>query len=32
VVLSYLAVTPSLDNVAAIETLAAALHPEAFAQ
>lgn len=32
VVLSYLAVTPSLDNAAAIETLAAALHPEAFAQ
>ena len=31
VVLSYLAVTPSLDNAAAIETLAAALHPEAFA-
>lgn len=32
VVLSYLAVTPSLDNAQAIETLAAALHPEAFAQ
>lgn len=32
VVLPYLAVTPSLDNAAAIETLAAALHPEAFAQ
>ncbi|QMV63384.1 ABC transporter substrate-binding protein [Pseudomonas berkeleyensis] len=32
VVLSYLAVTPSLDNAAAIETLAAALHPEVFAQ
>ncbi|MFY1020156.1 ABC transporter substrate-binding protein [Ectopseudomonas khazarica] len=31
VVLPYLAVTPSLDNAAAIETLAAALHPEAFA-
>lgn len=31
VVLSYLAVTPSLDNAAAIETLAAALHPEVFA-
>ncbi len=32
VVLPYLAVTPSLDNAAAIETLAAALHPEAFDQ
>lgn len=32
VVLSYLAVTPSLDNAAAIETLAAALHPEVFAE
>ncbi|VXD04646.1 Iron ABC transporter substrate-binding protein [Pseudomonas sp. 8Z] len=32
VVLPYLAVTPSLDNAAAIETLAAALHPEAFAR
>lgn len=32
VVLPYLAVTPSLDNAQAIETLAAALHPEAFAQ
>ncbi len=31
VVLSYLAVTPSLDNATAIETLAAALHPEVFA-
>ncbi|MGE8498548.1 MAG: ABC transporter substrate-binding protein [Pseudomonas sp.] len=31
VVLSYLAVTPSLENAEAIETLAAALHPEAFA-
>lgn len=31
VVLSYLAVTPSLDNAAAVETLAAALHPEVFA-
>jgi len=31
VVLPYLAVTPSLDNAAAVETLAAALHPEAFA-
>lgn len=31
VVLPYLAVTPSLDNAAAIETLAAALHPEVFA-
>lgn len=30
VVLPYLAVTPSLDNAAAIETLAAALHPEVF--
>jgi iron complex transport system substrate-binding protein len=30
VVLPYLAVTPSLDNAAAIETLAAALHPQAF--
>jgi iron complex transport system substrate-binding protein len=32
VVLSYLAVTPSLDNAMAIETLAAALHPEVFAR
>ncbi|MHC6225643.1 ABC transporter substrate-binding protein [Pseudomonas sp. X10] len=32
VVLSYLAVTPSLDNAAAIETLAAALHPRLFAE
>lgn len=32
VVLPYLAVTPSLDNATAIETLAAALHPEAFAR
>ena len=32
VVLSYLAVTPSLENAAAIETLAAALHPEVFAR
>lgn len=32
VVLPYLAVTPSLDNAAAIETLAAALHPEAFSE
>ncbi|MFP6847703.1 MAG: ABC transporter substrate-binding protein [Pseudomonas sp.] len=32
VVLPYLAVTPSLDNAAAIETLAGALHPQAFAQ
>ena len=31
VVLPYLAVTPSLDNAAAVETLAAALHPEVFA-
>ncbi|MDH1263760.1 ABC transporter substrate-binding protein [Pseudomonas sp. GD03944] len=31
VVLPYLAVTPSLENAEAIETLAAALHPEAFA-
>ena len=32
VVLPYLAVTPSLENAAAIETLAAALHPQAFDQ
>jgi iron complex transport system substrate-binding protein len=32
VVLSYLAVTPSLENATAIETLAAALHPEVFTQ
>lgn len=32
VVLPYLAVTPSLENAAAIETLAAALHPQAFAR
>lgn len=31
VVLPYLAVTPSLDNATAIEVLAAAMHPQAFA-
>jgi len=31
VVLPYLAVTPSLDNATAVEILAAALHPKAFA-
>lgn len=32
VVLSYLQVTPSVENAAAIETLAAALHPQLIAQ